>query len=284
MSRKNIDSPKNNKSSSTNKSNNMPIIVAIIGLTGTLITAYFGFRASSRPIETIINATQTVEAMKTIVVTPTAKELELPIQENPDPNPELVTFPSISIVEHEDEICQWVESPLGSLSTGDTEYGIGIVEVFRNFCGEGYEPTFDIVIMSMTERPIVITGLGIEIIGVFSSPGAGGGGVGPPTSLKIEVQGAYELDMPDIFSEFVHLTDDYGRYDLQRLNRVVSTRLIDPIYMQPQSVFRYKLMLKNFSASMPINNLIRLWVKTNDGDVRSRIIYMVNARYPYPYP
>lgn len=46
------------------------IILGTISLLGSIITAYFGFRASSRPVETIISATQTAEAKALISVSP----------------------------------------------------------------------------------------------------------------------------------------------------------------------------------------------------------------------
>jgi hypothetical protein len=212
-------------------------------------------------------------------------KLEFPIQVNPDLNPEFITFPSISVVENidEDGSNRWQRGPLGMLDTGDTNSGIGIIELFLVSSPSAiYDPPIDVVVMNMTERPLVVTDLGIEIIGLSSGGGAGGGVIDHPVSLRIEMQGAYELDMPDIFSEFAHLIDDSGEYEVLNLNRVISTRLPDPIYMQPQSVFRYVLTLKNFGENMPNRSFIRLWIRTSGGNAESRILYMFTPRYPFP--
>ncbi len=57
MSRKKVI---NAKSKETN--NNPIIVVAIIGLIGTFVTAYFGFRASTAPLAVSIDTTNTAEA------------------------------------------------------------------------------------------------------------------------------------------------------------------------------------------------------------------------------
>jgi tetratricopeptide (TPR) repeat protein len=57
MSRKKVVNMK-----SKENNNSGIIVIAIIGLIGTLITAYFGFRASTAPITLSIDATKTAEA------------------------------------------------------------------------------------------------------------------------------------------------------------------------------------------------------------------------------
>jgi hypothetical protein len=52
---------KNKKSPDKGNSYNTTVIIAFIGLVGTIITAYFGFRASTEPTAMIISATQTAQ-------------------------------------------------------------------------------------------------------------------------------------------------------------------------------------------------------------------------------
>lgn len=72
------------KSPDKGNSNSVAIVVAIIGLIGTLITAYFGFRASTVSTAMVIDATKTAQVLS---VTPTVSNLALlPIPE--------VTYPA----------------------------------------------------------------------------------------------------------------------------------------------------------------------------------------------
>ncbi len=56
---------KANKSPDKGNGNNIAIAIAIIGLLGTFVTAYFGFRASVEPTAMIIGATKTAQVMST---------------------------------------------------------------------------------------------------------------------------------------------------------------------------------------------------------------------------
>jgi hypothetical protein len=57
--------------------NSTLIIVAVIGLVGTVITAYFGFRANIAPTEISINATKTAESESNITV---STQTSFPVQ------------------------------------------------------------------------------------------------------------------------------------------------------------------------------------------------------------
>ena len=68
-------------SSDKGNSNLEIIIVAIIGLLGTLATAYFGFLSSARPVELTIYATQTAEVRLTqLANADTSKPLSAPTE------------------------------------------------------------------------------------------------------------------------------------------------------------------------------------------------------------
>lgn len=103
--------------------NLLPIILAVIGLGGTIATAYFAFRSQIAPKELEISATQTAEflLLKNMTVTPTAALL--PITATTSPTSTIVSV---------------TNSPTATpidLTPSANSYTIAISEVMANPCG-----------------------------------------------------------------------------------------------------------------------------------------------------
>jgi hypothetical protein len=221
------------------------------------------------PTQLNISPTQTVEASPAIPLTQSADSQDL--------NPKLLTFPIISI--------QDIALARGDLPNG---WEVGDSTIIPNIYKTGgsaeqfwsrnssvvVDPPFDITILNTTNEPIFVTDVGIEIIKVSFVQRAGGGNV--PSSERVEIQDEYVLNLPDINA--MHISEEdrtlYALYYDLIVNQVVSIKLPDPIYMQPQAPYRFTLTLRDYQIKMPTDVFMRLWVKTNKGEARSRMIFL----------
>lgn len=109
--------------SSTTLKDLLPIILAIIGVSGTIATAYFAFRSQIAPKELEISATQTAEflLLKNKTVTPT--ESSFPITATASPTSTIVSVTNSPTV-----------TPIELTPSGNS-YTIAISEVMANPCG-----------------------------------------------------------------------------------------------------------------------------------------------------
>jgi hypothetical protein len=136
----------------------------------------------------------------------------------------------------------------------------------------GADPSFDITLLSTTTKPVILTDIGVEIVSVAHAIpiGAPGGG---PKSVKIELAGSYTIDMPDVRGKIKdgRWWDNFSPIDW---NEIVSVRLPDPIYVQAEAPYRYGLLLHRYSERMPNAVILRMWIRTHQGQERSREIYV----------
>ena len=111
--------------------NKTVIAVAIIGLLGTITTAFFTFLASKQPIEITISATQTAEAKLTSAVSITPDVTSTSITQPETPSPAFTELPSAihnlqsGKILFDTSLDEW-----GAL------YGIGDINLVRSF---GYQ-------------------------------------------------------------------------------------------------------------------------------------------------
>jgi len=135
--------------------------------------------------------------------------------------------------------------------------------------------SLDITVMNVGEQPLILTALGVEIVSVAQRIYL----YGMPKAAKIYMSESYVIELPDIrqrmkeklASEAEAQVYDYGPIDL---HEVVFTLLEEPVYLEAKAAYRYVLLLSQYQMRMPNHAVLRLWAKTNKGELRSEAIEM----------
>jgi len=130
------------------------------------------------------------------------------------------------------------------------------------------DPSFDITLMNTTTEPMILTDIGIEIVCVTQVIYV----YGIPTSAKVKVSDAYIIDIPNIRSKIKGREDKWGDLPPTDVNELVSIHIPDPIYLQAKAPYRYRLFLRNYCGHVPNYAIIHMWLRTNQGQVRSQEI------------
>jgi tetratricopeptide (TPR) repeat protein len=140
------------------------------------------------------------------------------------------------------------------------------------------DPVLDVTLVNHSDRPILIKSLGIEILSVAQTWFVGA--VLEPHRVKVSE--VVEITMPDVwdtlesrgFSRNFTTMADVGDIPPQRISRVVSERLSDPMHLDIKSPYRYFLELCHYRNRLPDQAVVRLLVKTEIGDFYSPPIYI----------
>ncbi len=132
--------------------------------------------------------------------------------------------------------------------------------------------TFDITIINLNNTPAILTAVGIEVVSVAHIIYE----YGIPTAAKIYKQDSYEIELPDI-KERLPETDTFETIEPITLNEIISTRLKDPIYLEPNAPYRYGLLLKEYQSRMPNHAILSLWILTNLGETRSKLVEIISG-------
>lgn len=253
------------------------IIAALITAT---IGGWFTFKSSIMPIEIQISATKTEKAKLESSLTQTSNDYNKAIAENPDLNPNLLTFPIISMVDTGTKY-GWTVLDAAYQDRWFFQSAVN-VERFWSYNSTVEDPPFDITILNTMDTPIFITDIGIEVMSVSYLYGGGGGG-GSPYSGEVTIQNEYKLNLPDINSAHTFVNREgetqQAEYEKLSIDKIYSFKLSNPIYVQSQAPYRYVLTLQDYIIKMPTHVFLRLWVKTDKGEARSRIIYLYTHRY-----
>ena len=142
---------------------------------------------------------------------------------------------------------------------------------------------FDLTVLNTVERNIVLTRVGVEVIGLgFEIRGPFGVGGATP----IDLHRVYQLDLPDLWRRLGELQREAGvRYEKLpwsvspvKAAELVACKLPDPILLEPSMPYRFGLQLFDYHVLCP--NIVDLqpWAKTSGGDVRSspvRLRYLI---------
>jgi hypothetical protein len=132
------------------------------------------------------------------------------------------------------------------------------------------EPVLDITVFNAVRGPILITGIGIEIVRVGTIPYSGASMPKPVQVLRSE---SYVLEMPDLSSYYPEELVTAIDYSLDIGKRVIIP-IPNPIFLPPDGPFRYDLRLKNFARHLPRFALLRAAVDTAQGTLlSSRILF-----------
>ena len=139
------------------------------------------------------------------------------------------------------------------------------------------EPVFDATLRNISDDPVVITGVGFEVVMAGILHPTFGEGFAP---YEIAVFKDYQLSFPKLYKE----KSDYQRYvwDFRKDPKAVSIKCKSPIALPPKELMRYTLQIRDFvwaktpeEMLAPNHALIRLLVIAGDAGVaRSETIYL----------
>ena len=121
------------------------------------------------------------------------------------------------------------------------------------------DPLFDIIVMNITNSPLILTKIGLHVVTIcFISYVAG-----IPKAAKIPKHDSYVLKIPDIMSR---LESEGIPLDIEE---TVEMKLPDPIYLETKAPYRFGLFLKHYSKNLPNWVRIKMWAATDQGESRS---------------
>ncbi len=142
---------------------------------------------------------------------------------------------------------------------------------------EKADPSFDVTLLNSIMQSIILTAVGIEVLSaahVFSLPGGG------PRAYIVPMDAEYTVDIPNMedvvnMRKLSHLADSHHCYIPPiQLNRILSFELPAPIYVPPRATFRYTLHLAHYQEHLLNSTLLRLWIRTHEGQERSHNLYL----------
>jgi hypothetical protein len=131
-------------------------------------------------------------------------------------------------------------------------------------------PIFDITVLNVGLKPIIITSIGIEILVVAQETRA----YGIPRAARIPKTEHYVVEIPDVWPR-LRLPDVFDPGSLFRptapaeLMLDCMAELGDPVYVPPEGPFRFGLRLDRYAEHMPNIAVIRLVIETDLDRVES---------------
>lgn len=127
--------------------------------------------------------------------------------------------------------------------------------------------SFDVTILNTASVPIIVTSVGIIISSVANITYV----YGIPEAAKITKSDSYIVEVPDLRSE---LYSKGWRGSPLDLDRMIITKIPDPVYLEPKAPYRHGLLLKHYQEYMPNYAIIRLVAATNSGNSESKEIHL----------
>lgn len=184
----------------------------------------------------------------------------------------VVTFGSVALMSSNPD---WFEVPE---DTWGVFYDFGVkpalyLETAR--ASDIAAPSFDVTVLNLSENPLLVTDVGVEITEIINIIRGGGGSI--PSSAEVEIAGAHALKMPDYRERFGYDALWPGEELPHHLDEIVSVKLANPVYMQAQAPFRYTLILGSYSPNLPTDVLLRMWCRTNAGEAKSQYVQLQRA-------
>jgi hypothetical protein len=231
------------------------VLVALIGAGGAVLAAIIGARAvlSGRP--------------KPSALLPDSAALE------PHDTVALgATFVDVSLVAGSQ---YWIEEPQPTLDSFERR---ARWYFRRPRQVEGSDLLLEATVVNSGPGPIIISRVGVELVAGLNVWGGGEYYGTAPTAQAIGLDGAYELRLPPsekirAFSE--RDPDEMAWYEI---GETYGVSLTDPMYLEYGTPFRYTLNLKEYDHDMANHTIVRLWLRTSSGEVRSDDISIVFRR------
>jgi tetratricopeptide (TPR) repeat protein len=158
------------------------------------------------------------------------------------------------------------------------------VDCARYFTFEA-EPAFDITLINHSEKPALLTSLGVKVLSVALVSFVGG----IPEPFTVRVSQCVVVRMPDIREKIenrcrlLHLSGVekagfLGPHILeiapQPVNQLVSVEIPDPIYLDVNTAYRFVLILDSYRQRMLNYAILKVFVGTNVGNSLSDPIWV----------
>ena len=150
---------------------------------------------------------------------------------------------------------------------------------------EGADLPLRATLLNTGDVPIVVSRIGVEVVKAHNSWSTGIYYGTAPKASPIKSSGHYELRLPsdnDIaegIRAVMHLDPDSEEadkwYDIGALCSIV---LPEPMYLPPAAPFMYTTNLKQYDEGMPTDAVLRLWIQTDSGGLRSDDILVTFGR------
>lgn len=138
-------------------------------------------------------------------------------------------------------------------------------------------PLFDVIIRNTASKPLIILSIGIKIeltadVTYYYSSGAS------PKHFRILADDAIKLPMPRLKNFWGSHSETYPprKEDIkvESPNEEVELKLFDPIFLDIDGPYRFKLELEKYINSIPNNMVMRIMINTDLGKVYSEPIYL----------
>jgi hypothetical protein len=136
---------------------------------------------------------------------------------------------------------------------------------------EDADPSLDITLFNNSTEPLLLTGIGIEVVSIGNLSFSG---ASIPQARKVLVAEKYTIEIPDLMPLFM---EERRKQDLAldlelHVNAVAWGQMVDPVYVEARAPYRYEVLLKSFGRRVPRLTLLRLLTETSSGQVRSENI------------
>jgi hypothetical protein len=149
---------------------------------------------------------------------------------------------------------------------------------FRENTGGYEDPIFDISIINRSAASRLITRIGIDVLRASFQAHEGLGGAGLATPIPLHR--TYQFPMPDVWRSFAEAQRAAGKTSYQRTGDLwtpvwtevterSSCRLPDPIFLDPDSAYRFGLHLFDYVNLCPTEVELLFWIQTDQGEAQS---------------
>ena len=137
-------------------------------------------------------------------------------------------------------------------------------------------------LLNTGDVPIVVSRIGVEVVAAHNSWYTGRYYGQAPRASQIESIGQYELRLPganDIARGIAAvMAMDPDSDEWLNMGALCSIVLPEPIYVEPAAPFAYTTNLKRYDEGMSTDAILRLWIQTDSGELRSDDILVVFGR------
>jgi hypothetical protein len=167
-------------------------------------------------------------------------------------------------------------------TTREGSLNLSMIPPFQENCSQFFQidthkfvddvdPSFDITLINESHKTVFIHKLGVEIVSVAHHMM----GYGQAQAAKIVPQASYTVKIPDV-REIVN--KDFGGFSRllkpTNINLLIPAQMPDPFRLEPESGFRYEILLEKYVENMPNLAVIRFWIETQEMNYNSDYIYI----------
>jgi hypothetical protein len=143
---------------------------------------------------------------------------------------------------------------------------------------QGADLPLEATVLNSGNGPIVISRVGVKLVKGINSWYSGKYYGTAPQAERIEISGSYEIRLPESPGVRAIMSADPDEDTWRDIGEICGIPLADPLYLRPGVPFRYTLNLKRYDVGMPTHTVLRLWLRTNAGEVTSGDILAVFGR------